>query len=77
MSIIKNRYFYQVNYNAEFEESLCSMELKCLLNSEMNNKCVFSNIYVEPSRSPFIKEMISILYEEESLEDILENIKRI
>lgn len=75
MSIIKNRYFYQVNYNAEFEESLCSMELKCLLNSEMNNKCVFSNTYVEPSRSPFIKEMISILYEEESLEDILENIK--
>lgn len=51
------------------------MELKYLLNSDMKNKYVFSDIYVNPSRSPFIKEMICIKYEEESLEKILEKIK--
>ena len=77
MSINKNneKYFYQVNYNSEFEESLCAMELKCLLNSTMKSKYVFSNIYVDPSRSPFIKEMICIKYEEDSLVKILDRIK--
>ena len=76
MSINKNneKYFYQVNYNSGFEESLCEMELKCLLNRSMKNKYVFSDIYVDPSRSPFIKEMICIKYEEESLETIIERI---
>lgn len=77
MSINKNneKYFYLVNYNSEFEESLCHMELKCLLNSTMKNKYVFSDIYVNPSRSPFIKEMICIKYEEDSLDKILDKIK--
>ncbi|HCW53320.1 MAG TPA: SAM-dependent methyltransferase [Clostridium sp.] len=52
------------------------MELKCLINGKMKNKYVFSNIYVNPSRSPFIKEMICIKYEDESLDKILENIKK-
>lgn len=78
MSINKNseKYFYQVNYNSDFEKSLCAMELKYLINGEMKNKYVFSNIYVNPSRSPFVKEMICIKYEDESLDKILENIKK-
>lgn len=64
-----------MNYNSDFEESLCAMELKVLLNSSMKNKYVFSDVYVDPSRSPFIKEMICIKYQEKSLEKILEKIK--
>lgn len=78
MSINKDneKYFYQVNYNSDFEKSLCTMELKCLLNSNMKDKYVFSDIYINPSRSPFIKEMICIKYEEKSLDKILEKIKK-
>ena len=77
MSINKNneKYFYLVNYNSEFEESLCHTELKCLLNSTMKNKYVFSDIYVNPSRSPFIKLQIKSIYIEKNLEDIIRKIK--
>ena len=44
------------------------MEMKCLFNEIPSEKYLFSDYYVNPSRSPFIKDMISIIYEEESLE---------
>lgn len=71
--IIKEKYFYSINYPI-FEESLCNMEMKYLFNKISNKKCLFSNIYVSPSRSPFIKGVISIIYEENSLEEIMANI---
>lgn len=77
LSCIKNNvsteYFYNIRYPI-FEESLCNMEMKCLFNEVPIKKYFFSDIYVNPSRSPFIKEMISIIYKEDSLDDILEKI---
>ena len=67
------RYFYSINYPV-FEENLCKMEMKYLFDKIPSEKFLFSNYYVEPSRSPFIKDMISIIYEEDSLEQIVENI---
>ncbi|AWK50224.1 SAM-dependent methyltransferase [Clostridium beijerinckii] len=66
-------YFYSINYPV-FEENLCEMEMKYLFNKIPSEKFLFSSYYVEPSRSPFIKDMISIIYEEDSLEQIVENI---
>jgi len=67
------RYFYAINYPV-FEEELCMMEMKCLFNKIPSEKYLFSNYYVDPSRSPFIKDMISIEYEEESLEAIIDKV---
>lgn len=72
---INERYFYAINYPV-FEEELCKMEMNCLFNKSAEKKYLFSNYYVNPSRSPFIKDMISIIYEENSIEEIVEDIKR-
>lgn len=69
------KYFYIVNYNREFEEELCVMEMKALFNIKPSAKHFFSERYINPSRSPFLKEVIKIRYEEDSLEKILVNIK--
>ena len=70
---VNRRYFYAINYPI-FEEDLCKMEMKYLFNKVTSKKYLFSDYYVEPSRSPFIKDMISIIYEEDSLEQIVQNI---
>jgi len=68
------KYFYCINYPV-FEENLCKMEMECLFNQIPSEKKIFSDHYVSPSRSPFIKDMISITYEEDSLEQIVERVK--
>lgn len=70
---ISKRYFYTINYPV-FEEDLCKMEMRCLFNQNPSEKYLFSDLYINISRSPFIKDMISIIYEEDSLEQIVDNI---
>lgn len=70
------KYFYVINYNPEFEKELCMMEMKILFNVKPSEKCFFADRYIDPTRSPFLKEVISIRYEENSLEEILFKIKR-
>ena len=72
---IRRKYFYSINYPV-FEEELCKMEMRCLFNQSPGEKYLFSDIYIDISRSPFIKDMISIVYEEDSLEEIIQNIIR-
>lgn len=69
-------YFYIVNYNKN-EKDLCVMEINSLLSQILldENKYIFSDKYINPSRSPFIKHCISIIYKEKSLNTIIEKIK--
>lgn len=67
------KYFYSINYPV-FEEDLCKMEMRALFNKTPSEKYLFSDLYIDESRSPFIKEMISIIYEEDSLDKIVDNI---
>lgn len=69
----KKKYLYTTNYSSD-EESLCKMEIKCLFNGSLHEKYLFSDIYVDPSRSPFIKKCISIMYTGETMEQIIEQI---
>lgn len=48
--------------------------MKSLFNKIPENKYLFSNHYVDTSRSPFVKESISVIYSEKNLEDILKKI---
>jgi tRNA G10 N-methylase Trm11 len=72
-SNINRKYFYSINY-PKFEEELCKLEIECLFNEVFNKKHIFSDCCINPSRSPFIKDRISIIYEEESLDEIVHKI---
>ncbi|MBU3154669.1 TRM11 family SAM-dependent methyltransferase [Clostridium estertheticum] len=69
----EKKYLYITNYSSD-EESLCKMEIKCLFNKPLNDKYLFSNIHIDPSRSPFIKKCISVMYTGETMEIIIEQI---
>lgn len=68
-------YIYNVNYN-ELENDLCSFEAKALFGFQLKEKVFLSDKQIDPSISPFIKNRIKIIYETESLEDILELIEK-
>ena len=67
------KYLYTTNYSKD-EESLCRMEMKCLFSKELDEKHLYSDIYVDPSRSPFIKKCISIMYTGETVQEIVDQI---
>ena len=72
----KNRlkqYFYNINFTV-YEENLCKMEMKYLFHKVPKDKYFLSYHYVDPSRSPFIKQCISIIYTGNTLEDIINEI---
>lgn len=69
----EKKYLYTTNYSID-EESLCKMEIKCLFNKLLDEKHIFSDIYVDPSRSPFIKKCISIMYTGETMKQIIDQI---
>jgi len=71
----ENKYLYTTNYSKD-EESICKMEIKCLFNKPLDEKHLFSSFYVDPSRSPFIKKCISIMYDGDTIEQIIEQIVR-
>ncbi len=68
-----NSYLYNINFNV-YEENLCEMEMKYLFNKVPERKYFFSHHYIHPSRSPFIKHSISILYTGNTLEDVVHKI---
>ncbi len=67
------QYLYTINYNIH-EESLCKMEMKRLFNIVPKRKYFFSCHYVDPSRSPFIKHCICIMYKAYNLEGLIKQI---
>ena len=70
---MKSQYMYTTNCSKD-EESLCKLEIKCLFNLILEGKYFISHTYVDPSRSPFIKKCISIMYRGKGLEDIITQI---
>ena len=67
------KYLYTTNYSTD-EESLCKLEMKCLFNNQPDDKHFFSETYVDPSRSPFIKKCISMMYTGDTLKEIVDQI---
>ena len=71
----QNKYFYFINCS-DMEKELCNMEMKSIFKQIPNRKFLFSNKDFNPSRSPFIKFKVNIIYIEESLEIIINKIKK-
>ncbi|MEH7179158.1 TRM11 family SAM-dependent methyltransferase [Neobacillus vireti] len=56
----------------EDEQSLRALEMRSLFSFETQNNILESPVKIDPSRSPFIKERIAVIFEGESLQELLE-----
>lgn len=68
-------YLYIFNYPEE-EEDLCKLEVHSMFRSNLPTFVLESSINRDPSRSPFIKEKIDVLFTGDTLEDLLKNIRK-
>ncbi|MDQ0217700.1 RNA methyltransferase [Peribacillus cavernae] len=59
------------------ELSLCLMEMRSLFGIESQSNILKSSTEIDPSRSPFIKERIEVMYEGDDLSEILTQVEHI
>lgn len=67
-------YFYIINAPI-VEEPLCHLEMKYLFHKENGAKHFFSAKEIKPSRSPYIKHRMSVIYRADSLEDLIRQLQ--
>lgn len=66
---------YLYTYNCyEEERSLCALEMRTFFGSDSPDGIVESHVKIDPSRSPFMKERIAVIYEGESLQELLKQV---
>lgn len=65
-----SKYIYNVNYQVH-EDDLCELEMKSLFNVELKNKVFLSDIEMNPSISPFIRNRLKIIYKTSSFAEII------
>ncbi|MFD2332846.1 TRM11 family SAM-dependent methyltransferase [Cohnella sp. GCM10020058] len=71
MALSKTPPFYIYTYAThEDERSLCQLELRSLFGIDAELPVFKSYVHIDPSRSPFIKERLEVLYEADSVENI-------
>lgn len=69
-------YIYTFSYPEE-ELSLCQLESRAFFGFSTESTILESPLNLEPSRSPFINERISVIFKEETLEALIEKVKRL
>ncbi|NQU54766.1 MAG: methyltransferase [Bacteroidetes bacterium] len=68
-------YIYSFKYDYHNGE-LCKLESRQIFDEEEKNNLLFSNIKVDPSISPFIKNRFEIISSSEGYSQLLKNIKK-
>ncbi|OIJ15287.1 RNA methyltransferase [Anaerobacillus arseniciselenatis] len=68
-------YLYKYSYH-EDELALCQLEMRSLFGFDTTSSFLESPLQIAPSRSPFIKERIDVIYEGTSIEDISRKVAR-
>lgn len=69
------KYIYSFNYDLHHIE-LCKLESRQVFGKEHNNKVLFTDIEVDPSISPFIKNRLEILLSSENYAELILKIKK-
>ncbi|WP_234396949.1 TRM11 family SAM-dependent methyltransferase [Bacillus massiliglaciei] len=72
--LVPSTFLYTFNY-AEEEEDLCKLEVRSLFCSALYSFVLESSMDMDPSRSPFIKEKIEVLFTCDTLEDLLQKVQ--
>lgn len=65
-----SKYLYILNYPT-FEGELCHLEMRSIFGKNPTEKTIFSEKEFNPSSSPFIKYRLDILFEIQTLEELL------
>jgi tRNA G10 N-methylase Trm11 len=68
-----NSYIYTY-VSFEDERSLRDLEMRSLFGSESETNILESNVKIDPSRSPFIKDRIAVIFEGECFQELLEKV---
>jgi len=69
-----NNYIYSFKYDYHHNE-LCKLESRQIFDKEERNKVLFSNVKVDPSISPFIKNRFEIIASSENYPELLKTIQ--
>ncbi len=59
---------------SKFTADLCKLEMKSLFNHTGEEKYFFSERLISPSRSPFIKERLTVIYEGDTLDSLVDRV---
>ncbi|WP_327607408.1 TRM11 family SAM-dependent methyltransferase [Virgibacillus tibetensis] len=71
-----SEYIYTYRYPEE-EHSLCQLEMRAFFNTDTDSNFIKSKVKVDPSRSPFMKDRIEVMYEGNSLSEIMEQVTKL
>ena len=69
-----NEFIYTYAHTPD-EESLCHLEMRSFFTKDTTLKILKSTVEINPSRSPFMKERIDILFEGDELSDIFRQVE--
>ncbi|WP_423800723.1 TRM11 family SAM-dependent methyltransferase [Neobacillus sp. SAB-20_R2A] len=58
----------------EDERPLCALEMRTLFGEESQTNILESHVKIDPSRSPFMKERLAVIYEGHSLQQLIEQV---
>ncbi|SES24802.1 tRNA G10 N-methylase Trm11 [Gracilibacillus ureilyticus] len=75
LNLYSSEYLYTYTRGLE-EKSLCALEQRALFGEEAEN-IIISSKNIDPSRSPFIKGKLSVLFTGESIQEIAEQVHQI
>ncbi|MFT4523649.1 MAG: tRNA (guanine10-N2)-dimethyltransferase [Bacteroidia bacterium] len=75
LQTLNHSYLYTYKFDYHHSE-LCKLESRQIFDVEERNKVLFSNIHVDPSISPFIKNRLEILSSSETFVELLKSIQQ-
>ena len=67
-------YIYTYAFS-EDERSLCALEMRSFFGDVSQSNVLETFVKIDPTRSPFMKERISVIYEAQSLEDLYKQVE--
>ncbi|MEL3974554.1 RsmD family RNA methyltransferase [Rossellomorea oryzaecorticis] len=76
LPIEPSSYLYTFTWEPN-EEGLCALERRALFGVDSQSAILESSSEIDPSRSPFIKERLSVICEGASLEELIEEVKKL
>jgi len=72
---MSKKYIYNMNYQVN-EKDLCQLELRSLFKLNVEGKVFFSEIKVDPTLSPFLKNRLEILYKTTTFSEIVDLLEK-
>ena len=69
-----SHFVYSCSYTAD-EKSLFSLEMRAFFDKESTSDVLESTIAVDPTRSPFLKERIHVIYQGKNIDELIKQVK--